>query len=268
MKKGAVPGRDADPMAGAVGSMRRREAGVVFIWVLVGLFVMAIMLMAAVQPASVIMQREREAELRFNGRAYVEAIREYQQEHGGAFPTKLEDLMKEGPKQHRYIRQLYPNPFAPDGKWGLLAPGATVVTVDKDGKVHYESQGGPPTAGVPGSPGGMVGAAGAQPTMPGQTGQIPTGNQTGQLGQPGEAGSGETSAQPTQILPFRLDGKEGEPILGVWCNDHKKAFRPFLGKDYYDQWFFSPLVVPPPLPVGIQGVQTQPPGGTTAPKPG
>ena len=267
MKNRAVPGRDADHVAETGGPMKRREAGVVFIWVLVGLFVMAIMLMAAVQPASVIMQREREAELRFSGRAYVEAIRLYQQEHGGAFPNKLEDLMKEGPKQHRYIRQLYPNPFALDGKWGLLAPGATIVTVDKDGKVHYESQGGPPTAGVPGSPGGITSPPGTQPPMQGQTGQIPMGTQTGQAGQTGEAGSLGTGAQPTQILPFRLDGKEGEPILGVWCNEHKKAFRPFLGKDYYDQWFFSPLVVPPPLPVGVQGVQTQPPGGTNPPKP-
>ncbi len=264
MMNRAAPGMDADHVADTGGSMKRREAGVVFIWVLVGLFVMAIMLMAAVQPASVIMQREREAELRFSGRAYVEAIREYQQEHGGAFPNKLEDLVKEGPKQHRYIRQLYPNPFAPDGKWGLLAPGATIVTVDKDGKVHYQSEGGPPTGSVPGSPGSITSMPSTQPVIPTQTGKLPTGSQTGQTG---ETGSSGTAAQPTQILPFRLNGKEGEPILGVWCNDHKKAFRSFLGKDYYDQWFFSPLVVPPPLPVGIQGVQTQPPGGTTPPKP-
>ena len=228
---------------------RNRERGIVFIWVLVGLFVMAILLMAAVQPASLVARREKEKELIFRGEAYCEAIRQYQQEHGGAFPTDLKDLMKPGPKKLRYIRRLYPEPFALDGKWGLLAPGSTVVRTGKDGKPVYDNQipnnpGAPPQAGLP-PPGGLQ-----QGGLP----QLGTGQGSGLPGVPGAA----------QILPFRLDGKKGQPILGVYSKNPDKAYQDYLGKFYYNQWFWSPMVIPPPAMIRTGASVQSLPSGTPA----
>ncbi|MGC8764018.1 MAG: type II secretion system protein [Acidobacteriota bacterium] len=211
----------------------------VFIWVLVSLFILAVMLMAAVQPATIALKRENEQDLIFRGEEYTEAIRLYQSEHGGTFPTRLEDLMKVGPKQHRYIRRLYRNPFDPDGKWGLLAPGSTVVTTDQNGRTVYIPQGGTatPQRGAPPAP--PQGGPGTAP---------PTGT-----------GPGQGLQGRQKILPFRLDGKEGQPILGVYCPRDEKAFSDYRGAQRYNEWFFSPLVIPPPvLPGKPQGPPQQP----------
>jgi type II secretory pathway pseudopilin PulG len=228
------------------------ERGVIFIWVLVSLFVLAVLLMAAVQPASIVMHREREKELVFRGEEYTEAIRRYMMENHGTFPTHLKDLMKPGgPKRIRYMRHLYSNPFARDGKWGLLAPGTTIVTIGKDGKPIYTPQGGGPMSSSPGST--------TPPKPPTGGAKPPVGKDTGGSGGTGAPdGFGKGTLGHVMVLPFRLDGKEGQPILGVYCKLHEKAFQDFRSKKYYDEWFFSPLVIPPPM--GPRGpVQ---PGGT------
>lgn len=213
----------------------------VFIWVLVSLFVLAVMLLAAVQPASIALKRENEQDLIFRGEQYTEAIRLYQTEHGGTFPTRLEDLMKVGPKQHRYIRRLYRNPFAPDGKWGLLAPGSTLVTTDQNGKTVYIPQGGTAQSGRPSS----STPPDKPPPAPGQ-------------------GQGQGLQGRNKVLPFRLDGKEGQPILGVYCPLDEKAFSDYRGAQRYNEWFFSPLVIPPPV---LPGKKPPEPPNLTPPKP-
>jgi hypothetical protein len=59
-------------------------------------------------------------------------------------------------------------------------------------------------------------------------------------------------------LPFRIGSQEGQPILGVFCSYHEQAFQDLKGKLYYDEWFFSPLVVPPPTPPGVRQMPVQP----------
>jgi type II secretory pathway pseudopilin PulG len=222
-------------------ALGQRETGVTFLWVAVALFVLAVLLLFAVQPASIIAQRMKEQELLFRGREYTEAIRNYQYEHGGGFPTHLEDLLKVGPKNHRYIRKVWSNPFDPDGLWGILAPGSTVVTVAEDGKITYNFQAQP-------SPGQSPMGQPQQP--PGQPPQVPGGTGGGETeGTEGEGGQQSGSKSHSYVLPFRLDGEDGQPIVGVYCKLHKKSFSEFFGKNYYDEWFFSPLVVPPPPPV-------------------
>ncbi len=209
--------------------MRIGERGFAFITVLVALFVVGVMLLAAAEPAAVVAQREREEELVFRGEAYVEAIRLYQSEHGGAFPTQLKQLLEQGPKRRRYIRQLYRNPFDPEGKWALLAPGVT------------------PPKGVP----GLGGTPAAPPPVGVPLTPTQGGPRVGLLPGPGQA------------LPFRLDGQEGQPIVGVYCNSKRQAFREYRGRKNYDEWYFSPLVIPPPPPVGVglgQGAVPAPAG--------
>jgi type II secretory pathway pseudopilin PulG len=213
-----------------VRTPRSSERGVVFIWVLVALFILAVMLMAAVQPASIVAKRENEQELIFRGEEYTEAIRLYQTEHAGTFPTRLEDLLKEGPKRRRYIRRLYRNPFDPEGKWSLLAPGTTLVSVDEAGKTIYTPQGGTATRG---------GTTTAPPQGTGST--RGTGGATGV----GRGGQGLPGGK-NKVLPFRIDGKEGQPILGVYCRLEDRSFVEYRGASKYSEWFFSPLVIPPP----------------------
>jgi|WetSurMetagenome_2_1015567.scaffolds.fasta_scaffold60072_3 hypothetical protein len=235
-----------------------RESGVIFIWILVSFFVMAVLLIAGVQPASIMAKREKEAELVFRGEEYVEAIRSFQQEHGGAYPTKLKQLLEQGPKKHRYIRRLYKNPFDVEGKWILLGPGTTVVSKDDKGNTVYKSSGAP--TGLPTNP---ATPPSTPPAVPGQQGGV-GGQKPAAGGTSGQTNPG-TPGMPKmgQVLPFRIGGQEGQPILGVYCKLHEKAFQDFLGNSYYDEWFFSPLVIPPPtLPGARPNPQQQKPPTT------
>jgi len=101
------------------------ESGHLILTVMIALIVAAILLTAVVQQWSVIQRRENEEELIFRGNQYVKAIALYQKEHGGAYPTSLEILVKPGVRQLRYIRKLYKDPMAPDGKWGILLADPT-----------------------------------------------------------------------------------------------------------------------------------------------
>jgi len=268
--------KSGSPEAGAHES---KERGVTFLWVAVGLFVLAVLLLFAVQPASIVSQRMKEKELLFRGREYTEAVRIYQSEHGGTFPGHLEDLLKPGPKNRRYIRKLWRNPFDKEGKWGLLAPGSTVVTIDDEGKPHFNSQALPapgqsptgyPILSQPNQPGQIPGGVGSQPS-----GTYQQGGKTGTGDQSGSGQQGNNPQQSSYVLPFRLDGQDGEPIVGVYCKFHKQSYAEFYGKHNYDEWYFSPLVIPPlpPVSMGVlstgqpgQNQQNQPPNANPKPR--
>ena len=139
--------------AGAHGRKRRMgERGVLLISLLVAMTVMIILLTASAQSWTTIMQRERELELIFRGNQYIIALRQYAKEHGGAYPMELEDLIKEGPMRHRYIRQLFRDPFDKEGEWNLiyLAP---------NGKSAINPNARFPLGGVLGAGGGAMGGA-------------------------------------------------------------------------------------------------------------
>ena len=99
---------------------RSSESGHLLLALMIGLTVLAIFLTVVVQQWSTIERREREKELIFRGNQYAKAIKKYQLEHGGAFPTALDQLMEPGPRRLRYIRKLFRDPMSPDGKWGIL----------------------------------------------------------------------------------------------------------------------------------------------------
>jgi type II secretory pathway pseudopilin PulG len=71
-------------------------------------------------------QRDKEAELRWIGKQYQEAIGLYYQRSPGSvkrYPEKLDDLLRDGRLlgTHRYLRKLYQDPMTGKPDWGLVA---------------------------------------------------------------------------------------------------------------------------------------------------
>lgn len=93
----------------------RMEKGYTLIILLFAIFIMGLGLMLAVPVLQTQIQREKEEELIFRGKQYVEAVRIFQMKYPGAFPKTLEDLQKE-----RCIRQLYKDPMTNLGEWDLI----------------------------------------------------------------------------------------------------------------------------------------------------
>ena len=81
--------------------------------------IMAIMMAAAVEIVSFQAQREREAELIFRGRQYVEAIRLYKQKYGRN-PMRMKELWEADP---RVLRQKWKDPITDSEEWDLIFLG-------------------------------------------------------------------------------------------------------------------------------------------------
>src|SRR5882762_3584114 len=256
---------------------RNSESGAILIIFMVALVVAAIALGAVVQSWSTTWRRDKEKELIFRGNQYVDAIIAYRKEHGGQFPLTLEDLYKPGPRRLRYIRQLYREPIAQDGKWGLLylMPGGQGVydpktaqkaqeKAAKDWSSNWE------TAGT---------GALAQPQVPGVTpinqnqfgGGVPgiVGAPPG--ASPGVAIQGNLPPIPSEQPGGIAEGKEpvseppiGWPIVGVVSRATGKlaedTYKIYKGHEHVDEWQFQ---------VFDRGEQMQQPpgapGGPTAP---
>lgn len=95
--------------------MRRQSPGVMLIMLLILVACLNIGLMVAVPIWQTQIQREKEEELIFRGRQYVEAIRLYQLKHPGQFPNSLDVLLKE-----RCLRRPFKDPMTEEGEWDLI----------------------------------------------------------------------------------------------------------------------------------------------------
>jgi type II secretory pathway pseudopilin PulG len=93
------------------------ERGYTIILLLFVLTAMSIGLMMAVPVWQTQIQREKEEELIFRGKQYVEAIRVYQVKNPGRFPASLEDLID---PEERCIRKLFKDPMTEDGEWKVI----------------------------------------------------------------------------------------------------------------------------------------------------
>jgi hypothetical protein len=246
----------------------RSESGAILIIFMVALTVAAIALGAAVQAWSKTWRRDNEEELIFRANQYVDGIIAYRKEHGGQFPLKLEDLYKPGPRRLRYIRRLYKEPIAPDGKWGLLylMPGGQGVYDPKAAQKAQEK-----AAKEGGSEWVSAGTvAPAQSQMPGVT---PLNQNQYGSGVPGSGGMPAGSMPPVAIqgglppIPAAPEGglQEGEesvsepaigwPIVGVISRATGKqaedTFKIYKGHEHVDEW---------PFHVFDRGEQLQTPG--------
>lgn len=165
-------------------------------------FVMSIGLMIAVPVWQTQIQREKEEELIFRGKQYVEAIRLFQSKRPGAFPKDFEELIEE-----KCLRKLFEDPMSPDGKWNVI--------LMSQGPVARRSR--QPTRRTPrrGSSG-----RGGRPTTPGSEGPA-------------------TAVQKVLIAPqAALDSIDNPQIIGVVSSSTKKSFKIHNDQESYDMWLF------------------------------
>jgi type II secretory pathway pseudopilin PulG len=92
-----------------------RNGGYAIIALMIAISVLTVFMLMAVPLWQTTMQREAEEELLFRGRQYVTAIGLYLKNHNNLYAQNLEILHLE-----KFLRQLYKDPFAADGRWDLV----------------------------------------------------------------------------------------------------------------------------------------------------
>jgi type II secretory pathway pseudopilin PulG len=186
-----------------------REAGYNLVILAVLVTVMTILVAAALPLWSTRIRRDKEEELRFRGLQYAEAIRVFQARYG-RLPVRLEELIQVKP---RTIRQLWRDPMAEDGRWGLIFEGV-------------------PPGGLPGAPpGGEVDPDGRPDGRPGQAPPPPpTGPDSFD---PDEEGSGR------RRQGFGREVVTVGPIIGVFSLSQEESFSSYFGAETYREWRFT-----------------------------
>jgi type II secretory pathway pseudopilin PulG len=105
------------------------KKGYLMIILMLAVFAISIGLLVALPVWQTDVRREKEEELIFRGKQYVEAVRLYVLKNPGRFPSSLKELLDK-----KCIRKLYRDPMTESGEWNvILNPGTPA--------------GGPPTAG-------------------------------------------------------------------------------------------------------------------------
>jgi type II secretory pathway pseudopilin PulG len=184
---------------------RGGEAGYNMVMLIVALTILNIMLAAMMPLMSTEIQREKEEELIFRGWQYAEAIRVFHMRFQ-RYPNKLEELIEIKP---RCIRQLWKDPMAKDGKWGII----------------FQGQGVPLQVQNPQDPEGRQ-----SPQVNPQDPEGPAGGQNGQKGGQ-DQGTGGTP-KPGDVVAVG-------PIVGVYSKSAKPSHLVFYGHERYDEWRFT-----------------------------
>ncbi len=89
--------------------------GYVLLLLMFAVFMISLGLMLAMPVWETQVLREREEELIFRGKQYIEAVRLYQSKNPGQFPRSFDQLMEE-----KCIRRLYSDPLTEDGLWNVI----------------------------------------------------------------------------------------------------------------------------------------------------
>jgi type II secretory pathway pseudopilin PulG len=122
--------------------VRRFEAGYTLLILMVFVSILSITFLIAMPILETQSRREREEELQFRGRQYVEAVRLFVQKNPGSFPKSIEDLVKK-----RFLRKIYADPMTKSGKWNIiLLPGLEDFTAESPlSESGEQDEEGPPT---------------------------------------------------------------------------------------------------------------------------
>lgn len=104
------------------------DKGYVLIILMMVVLVLVIGLTVAVPVLQTELQREKEAELIFRGRQYMEAVRLFQMKTPGRFPSSLKEL-----EEKKFIRKLYKDPMTDKGEWNVVLPFEQPEQADSEG---------------------------------------------------------------------------------------------------------------------------------------
>ncbi|MCK4646170.1 MAG: type II secretion system protein [Candidatus Aminicenantes bacterium] len=105
--------------------MKKRK-GYMLIILMMAVFVLSIGLLVAVPVWETQIQREKEEELIFRGKQFVEAVRLYQLKNPGTFPKSFDELIEE-----RCLRKLFKDPMSEQGEWNVILPSLGVARAKK-----------------------------------------------------------------------------------------------------------------------------------------
>jgi type II secretory pathway pseudopilin PulG len=175
-----------------------RSQGYVLIMLVLLMTVLSIGLMVAVPVWQTQIQREKEEELIFRGKQYVEAVRIYQLKNPGRFPKTLDELVEK-----RCIRRLYRDPMSSHGEWNII--------------LHKEAGGRMPQS---------------RPTAQARDRGVP--GERRPAGQPQAFSPQKVLVAPLQAL----GSIQNPQILGVVSSSTRKSIKIYNDQTSYDKWLF------------------------------
>ncbi|MCX6565819.1 MAG: type II secretion system protein [Candidatus Aminicenantes bacterium] len=188
--------------------VRRSEAGYTLLVLMVLISVLTVGLMVALPVLETQSWREKEEELLFRGRQYVEAVRLFVKENPGSYPESIEDLIK-----NRYLRKAFLEPMTKGGKWNLILLPAQAAA---------------PAASRP------IPSRGERTPK-----RIPDKDQDGEAEEAGAAGGETTSLQQVMVMPEKfLSSIDNPRIIGVVSPSGRKSFFIYDENETYDTWLF------------------------------
>ena len=177
----------------------KKQDGYTILLLMFAVFVLSIGLMIAVPVWQTQIQREKEEELIFRGKQYVEAIRLFMRKKPGAFPRDFEELIEE-----KCIRKLFQDPMSPDGSWNIILMSQGPLP-RRTGQPRRTSR----TTGT-----------GGRPRPPGGGGQ-------------------GFAVQRVLIAPqAALSSIDNPQIIGVVSSSTQKSIKIHNQQESYDKWLF------------------------------
>lgn len=104
----------------------RRQGGFTYLVALLLIAMAGLSVLGIAEAWSRAAQREKEAELRWIGNQFIQAIGLYYQRTPGAvkrYPERLEDLLEDRrfARPQRYLRQIYRDPLLGKAEWDVIA---------------------------------------------------------------------------------------------------------------------------------------------------
>jgi type II secretory pathway pseudopilin PulG len=213
---------------------QRGERGNALVGLMAVMMLALILTTAAAPMLKLEMQREKEEEMFWRGQQIAVAIERYRAFRGGAFPTRLEDLVEGVDVGVKRLHLLRPSaicdPMTPcDGEtnWRLVNPGDPLAKELLEAIIIYQEK-----SQTPINPQGLQELARfaqlGSVKLPGQSDTQLDGVITTSENQEGAAASG--------------DGTPGALIVGVVSKKSGKMFRTYYGIEEYDHALFFPKV--------------------------
>ena len=92
-----------------------KQSGFTILILLFAVAILSIGLLVAVPVWQTQIQREREIELIFRGKQYVEAVRKFTVKKPRDYPKSFEELLEE-----KCLRKLFPDPMTREGEWLVI----------------------------------------------------------------------------------------------------------------------------------------------------